>query len=84
MFWVGLLLRHHSIELTPAAIFYNLVNSAMDNVRGKHDVINTLTAGFASGAAYKATGQPYVPESRHQRAHILQRVCDPCFFPLVL
>ena len=42
------------------AIFYNLTNSSMDNIRGKHDVLNSLTAAAASGAIYKSTGERFV------------------------
>ncbi|EIW68624.1 hypothetical protein TREMEDRAFT_23453, partial [Tremella mesenterica DSM 1558] len=37
------------------AIFYNLSNSSLDAIRGKHDVFNALGAAALSGGIYKAT-----------------------------
>ncbi|ORY25353.1 mitochondrial import inner membrane translocase subunit tim23 [Naematelia encephala] len=37
------------------AIFYNLTNSALDSLRGKHDVFNSIGAAGLSGAAFKST-----------------------------
>ncbi|WVQ83969.1 hypothetical protein IAT38_006114 [Cryptococcus sp. DSM 104549] len=37
------------------AIFYNLANSTLDAVRGKHDAANAVTAAAMSGAIYKST-----------------------------
>jgi import inner membrane translocase subunit TIM23 len=45
------------IELTLAAIFYNLANSSIDAARGKHDYLNAIGAGAVSGAIYKSTGE---------------------------
>jgi len=33
----------------------------MDNIRGKHDILNSLTAAAASGAIYKSTGEQSFP-----------------------
>jgi import inner membrane translocase subunit TIM23 len=38
-----------------AAIFYNIVNSSLDSYRGRHDIINAMTAGAVSGAIFKST-----------------------------
>ncbi|KAL7424463.1 Mitochondrial import inner membrane translocase subunit tim23 [Cryptotrichosporon argae] len=37
------------------AIFYNLTDSSLDAVRGKHDVLNSIVAGALSGAVFKST-----------------------------
>ncbi|TYJ58171.1 hypothetical protein B9479_000995 [Cryptococcus floricola] len=37
------------------AIFYNLTNSSLDAVRGKHDVFNAVAAASVSGAIFKST-----------------------------
>lgn len=47
-------------ELTSLAIFYNIVNSSMDSYRGRHDIINAMTAGAVSGAIFKSTCKSYL------------------------
>ncbi|GMF49794.1 hypothetical protein BVG19_g5326 [[Candida] boidinii] len=37
------------------AMTYNLVDAILDNVRGKHDDLNSLAAGFVSGAVFKSS-----------------------------
>ncbi|WVF70152.1 hypothetical protein IAT40_004940 [Kwoniella sp. CBS 6097] len=37
------------------AIFYNLANSSLDSVRGKHDAYNAMGAAALSGAIYKSS-----------------------------
>lgn len=37
------------------ALTYNLVDSAIDGVRGKHDSLNSIAAGAISGALFKST-----------------------------
>ncbi|WVN88795.1 uncharacterized protein L203_104008 [Cryptococcus depauperatus CBS 7841] len=37
------------------AIFYNLSNSSLDAIRGKHDAFNAITAAAISGAIFKST-----------------------------
>ena len=37
------------------ALVYNLLNSSIGSVRGKHDALNSIGAGFASGALFKST-----------------------------
>ncbi|OCF76602.1 mitochondrial import inner membrane translocase subunit [Kwoniella mangroviensis CBS 8886] len=37
------------------AIFYNLANSSLDSIRGRHDTYNVLGAAASSGAIFKST-----------------------------
>ncbi|KAH3675972.1 hypothetical protein WICMUC_002268 [Wickerhamomyces mucosus] len=37
------------------AILYNLTNSSLDAVRGKHDAINSIASGALAGALFKST-----------------------------
>ncbi|WWC87154.1 uncharacterized protein L201_002040 [Kwoniella dendrophila CBS 6074] len=37
------------------AIFYNLANSSLDSIRGRHDTYNVLGAAALSGAIFKST-----------------------------
>ena len=37
------------------ALAYNLLNSGLGSVRGRHDAVNSVAAGFASGALFKST-----------------------------
>ncbi|QPG73099.1 hypothetical protein FOA43_000404 [Brettanomyces nanus] len=37
------------------AIMYNIFDSSLDNIRGKHDDWNSLASGFLSGALFKST-----------------------------
>ncbi|ODV86308.1 hypothetical protein CANARDRAFT_6796 [[Candida] arabinofermentans NRRL YB-2248] len=37
------------------AIMYNLIDSSLDNLRGKHDDLNSLAAGALSGALFKSS-----------------------------
>ncbi|TFK74913.1 Tim17-domain-containing protein [Pluteus cervinus] len=37
------------------ALMYNGVNSSIDAVRGKHDIIGSMTAGGVTGALFKST-----------------------------
>lgn len=36
---------------------YNMTNSSLDSIRGKHDVLNSMGAGAFSGALFKSTGE---------------------------
>ena len=36
-------------------MFYNMANSSLDNIRGKHDFLNSMGAAALSGALYKST-----------------------------
>ena len=36
-------------------MFYNLANSSLDGIRGKHDFLNSMGAAGLSGALYKST-----------------------------
>lgn len=36
---------------------YNMTNSSLDSIRGKHDVLNSMGAGAISGALFKSTGE---------------------------
>jgi import inner membrane translocase subunit TIM23 len=37
------------------ALVYNGINSTIDGVRGKHDVLGSVAAGGVTGALYKST-----------------------------
>jgi import inner membrane translocase subunit TIM23 len=37
------------------ALSYNLVNSTLDGIRGKHDAANSIVAGALAGALFKST-----------------------------
>ncbi|TIA73760.1 hypothetical protein E3P92_01741 [Wallemia ichthyophaga] len=37
------------------AMVYNMTNSSLDSIRGKHDVLNSMGAGAFSGALFKST-----------------------------
>ncbi|ORX33501.1 Tim17/Tim22/Tim23/Pmp24 family-domain-containing protein [Kockovaella imperatae] len=37
------------------AMFYNIANSSLDSIRGKHDVFNSMGAAALSGAVFKST-----------------------------
>ncbi|TIB80194.1 Tim17-domain-containing protein [Wallemia mellicola] len=37
------------------ALVYNISNSSLDSIRGKHDVLNSMGAGAISGALFKST-----------------------------
>ncbi|KAG7698105.1 hypothetical protein KL930_001767 [Ogataea haglerorum] len=37
------------------AIMYNLIDSSLDNIRNKHDDLNSLAAGFLSGALFRSS-----------------------------
>ncbi|CAF9908811.1 MAG: hypothetical protein GOMPHAMPRED_006321 [Gomphillus americanus] len=37
------------------ALVYNIINSTIGHYRGKHDVVNSLTAGALSGMLFKST-----------------------------
>jgi hypothetical protein len=46
-----------------AALVYNGINSTIDHMRGKHDTVNSMTAGALTGALFKSTGTSALPES---------------------
>jgi mitochondrial import inner membrane translocase subunit TIM23 len=35
---------------------YNGVNSSIDSIRGKHDILGSMGAGGITGAVFKSTG----------------------------
>ena len=37
------------------ALVYNLLNSTLGSMRGRHDTVNSVGAGFVSGALFKST-----------------------------
>ncbi|ODV93624.1 hypothetical protein PACTADRAFT_86713 [Pachysolen tannophilus NRRL Y-2460] len=37
------------------ALTYNLINSSIDGLRGKHDALNSITAGALAGALFKSS-----------------------------
>lgn len=60
MFWVSVLNTSCSFlfRLTRAsiALVYNGINSSIDGVRGKHDMVGSMAAGALTGVLYKSTG----------------------------
>jgi len=43
------------------ALVYNGVNSSIDAARGKHDTLNSISAGAITGVLYKSTGMSSRP-----------------------
>ena len=42
-------------SLGVVAIIYNGINSSLDAARGRHDIYNSVGAGFTAGALFKCT-----------------------------
>lgn len=50
---------------------YNIINSTIDGVRGKHDAYGSMAAGGLSGALFKSTGTLFLI-----RAHATNLIND--------